>query len=558
MGATQLTGLQVKDGTIQRLDLDVVTPGKAVVAKIIQGAGISISSSGVDAGTGDVTIAATGTAPVTSVFSRTGAVIAQAGDYTPAQVGAEPALGAPSSTSLLQSTSAGIRSWVPPTAGLVGAEPALGNPSGNGMILSSTTGGARSWIAQTDAVPSVFGRTGAIVAAAGDYAAFYEVPLTFYDSLSRGGTQIHLVGDATSPGNLKYYGTSNVGAKGFYDLPQAGSGTVTNFASGNLGILFTTSVATPTTTPNQQFTISNQPANSVFANNTGAVAAPTWSAMAALTETDDTNVTCTLGGTPATALLKAVSITLGWTGVLSIARGGTGAATVPANTVFNNLSASTAAPSWSAMAALTSVNDTNVTLTLGGTPATSLMKAVSITAGWTGQLAPARGGVPSGGNAGDILRKNSATSYDYIWDSPASKFVSSPSNPPGITGTTVKMAGLGTATYGPFNFTPQFTGTCLIMMTFGIQNNTAGGVSVAGMRYGTGTAPNNGAAQVGTTGPAYVQAGATVNGTDSTTLVWVVALTVGTTYWFDLAIQGNSSTQTVSVSGCYLAAVELA
>jgi len=108
------------------------------------------------------------------------------------------------------------------------------------------------------------------------------------------------------------------------------------------------------------------------------------------------------------------------------------------------------------------------------------------------------------------------------------------------------------------NFTPQFTGTCLIMMTFGIQNNTAGGVSVAGMRYGTGTAPNNGAAQVGTTGPAYVQAGATVNGTDSTTLVWVVALTVGTTYWFDLAIQGNSSTQTVSVSGCYLAAVELA
>jgi hypothetical protein len=46
---------------------------------------------------------------------------------------------------------------------------------------------------------------------------------------------------------------------------------------------------------------------------------------AALTEVDDTNVTLTLGGTPATALLHAVSMTLGWTGQLSLARGGTNA-----------------------------------------------------------------------------------------------------------------------------------------------------------------------------------------------------------------------------------------
>lgn len=46
---------------------------------------------------------------------------------------------------------------------------------------------------------------------------------------------------------------------------------------------------------------------------------------AALTKTDDTNVTLTLGGTPTTALLQATSLTLGWTGQLSSARGGTGA-----------------------------------------------------------------------------------------------------------------------------------------------------------------------------------------------------------------------------------------
>jgi hypothetical protein len=48
---------------------------------------------------------------------------------------------------------------------------------------------------------------------------------------------------------------------------------------------------------------------------------------AALTKVDDTNVTATLGGTPSTALVRAASITLGWTGQLSIARGGTGQST---------------------------------------------------------------------------------------------------------------------------------------------------------------------------------------------------------------------------------------
>src|SRR5262252_7481611 len=109
MGATQLTGLQVKDGTIQRADLDVVTAGKALITKIIQGTGISISSTGIDSGTGDVTITATGTAPVASVFGRTGAVVAAQGDYTPAQVGAEPALPANSLgvDALLKTTPAG-------------------------------------------------------------------------------------------------------------------------------------------------------------------------------------------------------------------------------------------------------------------------------------------------------------------------------------------------------------------------------------------------------------------------------------------------------------------
>jgi hypothetical protein len=60
----------------------------------------------------------------------------------------------------------------------------------------------------------------------------------------------------------------------------------------------------------------------------GSAAAPTWTAPGALTKTDDTNVTLTLGGTPTTALLRAASLTLGWTGQLSVARGGTGLSSI--------------------------------------------------------------------------------------------------------------------------------------------------------------------------------------------------------------------------------------
>lgn len=78
--------------------------------------------------------------------------------------------------------------------------------------------------------------------------------------------------------------------------------------------------------------IQNVSANLVYAGPTGGAAStPSFRALVqsdipaqALTKTDDTNVTLTLGGTPATALLAAVSLTLGWTGELAVSRGGTG------------------------------------------------------------------------------------------------------------------------------------------------------------------------------------------------------------------------------------------
>ena len=55
-------------------------------------------------------------------------------------------------------------------------------------------------------------------------------------------------------------------------------------------------------------------------NASGTIALTSDITPSALTKTDDTNVTLTLGGTPATSLLEAVSLTLGWAGTLADSR----------------------------------------------------------------------------------------------------------------------------------------------------------------------------------------------------------------------------------------------
>ena len=289
-------------------------------------------------------------------------------------------------------------------------------------------------------------------------------------------------------------------------------------------------------------TINNIPtaasATDILVSNGGVVSTRTVASLgipvitpAALTKTDDTNVTLTLGGTPGTALLQNVSLTLGWNGVLAISRGGTGLGTLgTANQVLRvnaggtaleyatltdldaqtltwtkatsnlaisngnsvnlfNLTSLTSGdlikwdgtdwvnftPTWTTNtgtvtsvaasisgtaivitgspittygtldftwmgsiyqyvrgdgslatfpsipsitpSALTKTDDTNVTLTLGGTPGTALLQNVSLTLGWTGVLAISRGGTGLGtlGTANQLLRVNSsATALEYF------------------------------------------------------------------------------------------------------------------------------------------------
>lgn len=129
----------------------------------------------------------------------------------------------------------------------------------------------------------------------------------------------------------------------------------------------------------------------------GAAANPTWEAgstvtPSALTKTNDTNVTLTLGGTPTTALLQATSLTLGWTGTLAASRGGTGVGS---------------------LGNITKVDDTNVTLALGGTPTGAVVTSTSFTLGWTGTLSVARGGSGAGTLTG-LLVGNGTSAFTTV------------------------------------------------------------------------------------------------------------------------------------------------
>lgn len=121
-------------------------------------------------------------------------------------------------------------------------------------------------------------------------------------------------------------------------------------------------------------------ANQVLVSN-GAGALPSWQSVpgitpAALTRVDDTNVTLTLGGTPSTALLQATSLTLGWTGQLSVPRGGTGLASATAYAVLCGGTTSTGA-----LQSIASVGTAGQVLTSNGPGALPTMQAATAAGG---------------------------------------------------------------------------------------------------------------------------------------------------------------------------------
>jgi hypothetical protein len=198
----------------------------------------------------------------------------------------------------------------------------------------------------------------------------------------------------------------------------AGSGTVTSVAlsaptgftvsgspittSGTLTLAFTTGYGIPPLmTGNSGKFLTTNGTTMSWVNIAG-----TDVTGAAISTSNDTNILITASGNTTNALLRTMTLTAGWTGQLSVARGGTGAGTLTGVVIGNATANMTAVAGTAgqflrrntantayefrtlqggdiAGSELTFTNDTNVQMTLGGTPASALLQPVSITLGWT-------------------------------------------------------------------------------------------------------------------------------------------------------------------------------
>ncbi len=260
-------------------------------------------------------------------------------------------------------------------------------------------------------------------------------------------------------------------------------------------------------------------ANQVLVSN-GAGALPSWQSVpgvtpAALTKVDDTNVTLTLGGTPASALLQATSITAGWTGQLSLARGGTNA----------NLTASNGGIFYSTATAGAILSGT-------ATAGQHLQSGASSAPSWTTATFPS-----TATSTGTILRANGtnwvASTATFADTYTASNLLySNGSNT--VTGlATANSATLVTNSSGVPAWSSTMTNGQLII------GSTSATPTAATLTAGTGVSITNGAASITISASGGGLAIATISGTSQ-------AAAVNTTY---TAL--NSAQTTVTLPSTY-------
>jgi hypothetical protein len=179
----------------------------------------------------------------------------------------------------------------------------------------------------------------------------------------------------------------------------------------------------------------------------------------------------------------------------------------------------------------TGVNNGSNTITVAGNFSTSA--ALAITAGSANQIAYWVSGTAMAGATPASL---SAT----------------PATPTGTNNTTGLMMGLG----GTCAIAPVFSGRILVSLVYSETVSVAASSPTTKLRYGTGTAPSNGAAltgtQIGNTQLITVSAGWYAGSLGGV----VTGLTVGTTYWLDIGLASSSSSSTASLSDITCIATE--
>lgn len=308
---------------------------------------------------------------------------------------------------------------------------------------------------------------------------------------------------------------------------------------------------------------------------------------AALTSTNDTNVTVTLGGTPASAVLKATSIVMGWTGQLAVSRGGTGLGTITAHCVMlgegtsnvgclNGSGGNSSLPLISqgsgsdpiyTTLGLSSLNAGTQDTAIGywGSTSASAVAVPNCTGAITYNTSTHAWGCNAGVGTGTVTSVVCGTGLSggtitntgtCALKMDSATLQASPSNPVGTTSATGVMMGLGATCH----LTPTYSSRVKVEFIGSGFNTTASDGYTIKVYFGTSTAPTNGAATTGTQvgngtgGTQPAGSGGFANPFSNSGII--TGLTPGTAYWFDLnvlAVTGG----TAAVSGLSCNALEV-
>jgi hypothetical protein len=251
--------------------------------------------------------------------------------------------------------------------------------------------------------------------------------------------------------------------------------------------------------------------------------APTWGAVVLTTDVSGT-LPATNGGTGIATYAIGDTLYASAANALSKLAGNTTA--VKQYLSQTGTGSASAAPVWATIAgaditgaALTSANDTNVTLTLGGTPTTALLRATSITAGWTGLLSVARGGTGAGsftangvllgngtsavavtavGTNGQVLMGNTSAAPTFQTQTAAIEFVIDGGGTPVTTGFKGYLTVPFACTVSQWTMLADQSGSATIDITSDAYANYGTNTSMVG----AGTKPNISASTKGQSAPA--------------------------------------------------------